>query len=74
LKGKGINIEQSIENLLEVNGIKSIDDRKRAISEYSGEGIHDLIAEAVSDALTMRPPRDISLKIYNALKLLYGRY
>ena len=72
LRSNKVDVITAIDNLLKMNNINSVDDRVREISGYAKFDTDNLIAEAVSDVLTMQSPREISLKIYNALKILYG--
>jgi hypothetical protein len=68
-------VKNEIKILLEENGFKSRGDVIRGISEYAADPTyHDTIAEAVSDYLSEKEPREISKLIYNKLISLYRRF
>jgi hypothetical protein len=75
-------VQSTIRNLLIKNNIKTWGDVSRSISQYSKIGgqisktnkYRELIAEAVSEYLAVKTPREITKKIYHELKLLYKEY
>lgn len=68
-------VKDEIITLLKNEGYRTMDDIRKNISVYAAdETFHDTIAEAVSDCLSEKEPRKISIMIYNKLISIYRRF